>query len=107
MLCPTELRPDDQSETSPSSVHVRWCDRDHPPVNAGQAHVGSFSPMWSRKCACFRPHSRPTPPLIEVTNGGAPLKECMDPILMNDCTASVVTPVQHYTCHSRRGMFLR
>lgn len=33
--------------------------------------------------------------------------ECMDPILMNDCTASVVTPVQHYTCHSRRGMFLR
>ena len=26
---------------------------------------------------------------------------------MNDRTASVVTPVQHYTCHSRRGMFLR
>ena len=54
--------------------------------------------------AALSPHP---PPLIEVTNGGAPLKECMDPILMNDCTASVVTPVQHYTCHSRRGMFLR
>ena len=47
------------------------------------------------------------PPLIEVINRGAPLKECMSPILMNDRTASVVTPVQHYTCHSRRGMFLR